>query len=77
MGSLIRIAKKDQYIDENNIKSLKVVLRQRNFLTHNIHSLLIDDATLEDKSMWENDIGLFIDRAWQLQENLKSLADIF
>ena len=38
---------------------------------------LVGKVTSVDKNMWENDIGLFIDRAFQLQENLNSLADIF
>jgi len=77
LGKLISIAEREQHIDENTIKVLKDVKRQRNFLTHNIHSLMIGEATLEDENMWEKDIHLFIDRAWQLQENLNSLADIF
>jgi hypothetical protein len=77
LGQLISIAKDKQYIDKNTIKSLEVVIRQRNFFIHNVYSLLVGDSTPENENMWEKDVELFIERAWQLQENLNQLTDIF
>jgi hypothetical protein len=79
LGKLIRIAKKHDVLDENIIICLNEVCRQRNYLTHNIYSLfieLIDETGLERSNLIDSDVHTYVERAWQLKENLIGLAGV-
>jgi hypothetical protein len=80
LRKLISVASKNHNIDINMIVTLKTVRDQRNYLTHNIYTLfleLIDETILERSNLLDSDVHLYIERAWQLKENLNGLADIF
>lgn len=60
---------------------IDLLKRQRNFLTHNVHAVLSglkEDALIGDevKDLLDSDVDMYGERAWQLAENLNSLADI-
>ena len=79
LGRLIKIAKHAEYIDNNLSLALESVCQQRNYLTHNIYALfsgLIEETILEKEDLLDSDVQLFIERAWQLQDNLNNLAKI-
>lgn len=79
LGTLIDLAEKNDLIDENIRISLKLISKQRNYITHNIYGLfidLIDNTILEKENLLDTDVTLYIERACQLAENMDSLADI-
>ncbi len=79
LGSLLDIAKINNLLDKNTIIALREISKQRNYITHNIYALftdLIDETVLEKNNLLDSDVHLYIDRAWQLKENLDGLADI-
>jgi hypothetical protein len=52
---------------------------QRNYLTHNIYALfvgLIEETRLERSNLIDTDVETYIERAWQLRENLVGLAEV-
>jgi hypothetical protein len=52
---------------------------QRNYLAHNIHALfhgLIEESILERTGLLDSDTYAFMERAWQLAEDLNALAEI-
>ena len=78
LGILIRIAK-DNDLLEKMISVLKEVKDQRNYLSHNLHTLftnLIDESVLPRSELLDSDIDVFTDHTLQLEENLRGLADI-
>jgi len=79
LGNLISIGKRYNFFDKNLAMSLELICKQRNYLTHNIYALfidLIDETILEKNNLIDTDIITYCDKAWQLKENLISLADI-
>lgn len=78
LGRLIRVAKKNELISDL-VSVLEELNGQRNYLAHNIHSLfhgLIEETVLERTGLLDSDTQTFMERAWQLGENLNGLADI-
>ena len=79
LGTLIDLVDKNNLLDNNMRISLKVISSQRNYITHNIYALfidLIDQTILEKENLLDSDVHLYIERAWQLRENIDGLADI-
>lgn len=79
LGPLVDIAEKNDLLDKNMIIALRQISKQRNYITHNIYALftdLIDETVLEKNNLLDSDVHLYIERAWQLKENLDGLADI-
>ncbi|MCP2042167.1 hypothetical protein [Pontibacter sp. HSC-36F09] len=79
LGTLIRIAQENQALDINMINALQQVSEKRNYLTHNIYALfsdMIDETILEKENLLVSDVHLYLERAWQLKENLNELTDI-
>ena len=79
LGKLIDILKKNNLVDDNLIIALKQTSIQRNYLTHNIYSLfidLLDETILEKNNLLDSDVHTYIERAWQLKENLIALSEI-
>ena len=79
LGKLIIIAEKNCILEDNEIKILKIIKEERNYITHNIYALFIDlkdETILEKKELLDSDVLLYIDRAWQLKENLNDLAEL-
>lgn len=79
LGTLIEIARKNKLLDNNLIIALKDISKQRNYIAHNIYALftdLIDETILEKNNLLDSDIHLYIERVWQLNENLDRLAEI-
>ncbi|GET21036.1 hypothetical protein [Prolixibacter denitrificans] len=79
LGSLIDLAETNHILSKNTIMILKDISRQRNYITHNIYALfvdLLDETILEKNNLMDTDVLLYIERAWQLTENIDGLADI-
>lgn len=79
LGGLINIGKKNYLLDKNLIISLELILKQRNYFTHNIYALftnLIDVTILERDNLIDTDVITYTDYVWQLRENLENLADL-
>ena len=78
LGTLIKIAEQAELLNPNQIKSLKMVTRQRNYITHNIYALFTDikeETILEKRNLLDSDVHTYLERAWQLKENLIALAE--
>ncbi len=78
LGQLITRAKKHDMLSRM-LPALESVRDQRNYLTHSIHALfsgLVEETILERSNLLDSDVNLFIDRAWQLADNLNGLAEI-
>ncbi|MEJ1464553.1 MAG: hypothetical protein RPU15_14985 [Candidatus Sedimenticola sp. (ex Thyasira tokunagai)] len=78
LGRLIRSAKKHALLSDL-VPHIEDLNRQRNYLAHNIHALfhgLIEETILERNGLLDSDTHTFMERAWQLAENLNALADI-
>ena len=79
LGKLINIGEKEKVFDKNLTAALKVVSKQRNYLTHSIYALFIDlieESILEKSNLLDSDVHTYLDKVWQLKENLFALADI-
>lgn len=79
LGPLVDKVEKSGLLDKNIIVALTETSKQRNYITHNIYALftdLIDETVLEKNNLLDTDVHLYIDRAWQLKENLDGLTDI-
>lgn len=79
LGTLIEKAEKNGLLDKNMISALKMISKQRNYITHNIYALFIDqleETILEKNDLLDSDVYLYIERAWQLKENINGLAEI-
>jgi hypothetical protein len=79
LGSLIEKIEKQGLLDKNMIHALKMITTQRNYITHNIYALFIDqldETILEKYNLLDSDVHLYIERAWQLNENINGLTDI-
>lgn len=80
LGFLIRIGEKNNLFDKNLVISLNQIKNQRNYLMHNIYALhtdLIEETILEKRNLLDTDVTMYIDRTWQLKENLNDIANIF
>ncbi len=78
LGSLIRIAEKEKILNNNQIQVFEEIKKQRNYITHNIYALFSDlkeETILEKKNLLDSDVQLYIERAWQLKENLEALSN--
>lgn len=78
LGGLLRFAKEHQLLI-GMVPALEMLRDQRNYLTHNVHALfsgLIEATILEGSGLLDSDVDLFVDRAWQLRDNLDGMADI-
>lgn len=79
MGTLIKLAEKKNVLDKNMIMALKESSDLRNYITHNIYALFmdhVDETILEKENLIDSDVELYIERAWQLKENINGLANI-
>lgn len=79
LGKLLRIADKNNLFSENEKICLEMILIQRNYITHNLYALfadVIDETILEKNNLLDSDVHLYINRAWQMAENINGLADI-
>ncbi|MGK0448877.1 MAG: hypothetical protein ACJA2M_002678 [Polaribacter sp.] len=79
LGTLIEKLEQNELLDKNMISALRMISKQRNYITHNIYALFIDqldETILEINDLLDSDVHLYIERAWQLNENINGLADI-
>lgn len=79
LGKLIKIGMENNLLEKNLFIALEMLTNQRNYFTHNLYALfsdLIDETILEKKNLLDSDVHLFIERAWQLRENLNGIAGI-
>ena len=49
LGTLIEKAEKNGLLDKNMISALKMISKQRNYITHNIYALFIDQLEETDR----------------------------
>lgn len=78
LGNLVKYASEHEKL-RDLAPHLKLLKTQRNYLTHNIYALLhnqIEETILEGSNLLDSDVGTYVDRAWQLKENLNGLSEI-
>jgi hypothetical protein len=78
LGRLIEFVRKHTLLNKM-LPVLETLRDQRNYLPHNIHSLvsgLIEESILERSGLVDSDVYTYTERTWQLKENLNALADI-
>lgn len=78
LGTLIKKAEESNLLEQNEIQAFKLLSKQRNYLTHNIYALFnyqIDETILERENLLDSDVHLYLERAWQLKENIEDLTD--
>jgi uncharacterized protein YutE (UPF0331/DUF86 family) len=79
LGKLIEIGEKNNLFDNNLTAVLRLICKQRNYLTHNIYALfteLIDETILERNDLLDSDIYTYIERVCQLRNNLIYLTSV-
>ena len=79
LGRLINISEQNNILNDNDLISLKMLKEQRNYIMHNIYGLFVDlkdETILEKHNLFDTDVELYIEKAWQLKENLNSLSAI-
>jgi hypothetical protein len=79
LGTLISKIKVNSLLDKNIIHALEQISIQRNYLIHNIYALFsdqLDETIIEKHNLLDTDVITYLDRAWQLKENLIGLSDI-
>lgn len=79
LGALVKAACKHLLFDASVLSALDHLCWQRNYLTHNIYALfigLIEETRLERTNLIDSDVETYIERAWQLRENLVHLAEV-
>lgn len=79
LGSLIRISHQNKLFTDNELLSLELIAKQRNYLTHNIYALLnyqIDESILVREDLLDSDVLTYIEWAWVLNDNIKGLTEI-
>ena len=79
LGRLIKVGKENNLYDNNLFRALDTIRIQRNYLMHNIHALLtnsIEETILEGRDLLDSDVHTYIERAWQLKENINHLAEV-
>ena len=79
LGTLIERAEKNRLLDKNMIIALRMISKQRNYITHNIYALFIgqlEETILEKNDLLISDVNLYVERAWQLKENINEVAEV-
>ena len=79
LGVLVRLARKHLALSASILSAVDDLCSQRNYLTHNIYALfigLIEETRLERSNLIDTDVETYIERAWQLRENLVGLAEV-
>jgi hypothetical protein len=77
LGNLIDLLKSKKLLSKMQ-PALEQLRDQRNYLTHNIHALfagLVEETILPRTDLLDSDVDVFMERAWQLAENLLGLAE--
>ena len=77
LGGLIKIESKNNLLNSNELIAFDIVLKQRNYITHNIYSLLsdvIEETILEKNHLLDTDIVTYMDRIDELRSNLNDLT---
>lgn len=78
LGQMVELLKKYGLLEKMQ-PHLQSLALQRNYLAHSIHALLshwIEETILERSDLLDSDVHTYFERAWQLTENLNSLAAI-
>lgn len=78
LGQLLRLLEKHELLQRMQ-PSLELLTTQRNYLTHNLFELLmgfIEETLLPRTDLLDSDVHTYTEKVWQLEENLKGLADI-
>lgn len=79
LGKLISLANKNNLLAKNEKMVFELIKNQRNYLIHNIFSLLsnlIEETELENEDLLDSDVQLFIERAALLNVDLIEFSDM-
>lgn len=79
LGSLRSQAEKNKLLRTNMLEALKLVMNQRNYLTHNIYALFsgqIDETILPKNDLLDSDIETYIEKVIELKVSIHSLVDV-
>lgn len=78
-GGLIGKLERNKLISEKGIQVLRHLKLQRNYLTHSLFDLFsgqIEETLLQRKNLFPSDTATFTEKAWELEQNLRSLNEI-
>ncbi len=77
LGPLVSLLQKHGMLSENGIQVLRLLKRQRNYLTHSLFDLLshrIDETVLPREGLVPEDVSTYAEKAWELEQNLAGLT---
>jgi hypothetical protein len=77
LGDLLKVMK-TAGLEERMQPALEMLIKQRNYLSHNIYRLFagsIEETILPRSELLDSDVECFTERAWQPADNLNGLAD--
>ena len=78
-GKLILELKKHDLLSENGVLVLRTLKMQRNYLIHSLFDLFsarVDETVLPRSDLVPEDVSLFTEKAWILEQNLSDLSQI-
>lgn len=79
LGHLIAELERNRMLSENGVQVLRTLKMQRNYLTHSLFDLFsarVDETVLPRDDLVPEDVSMFAEKAWQLEQNLKGLTQI-
>lgn len=79
LGLLTGKLEKHELLSENGVQVLRTLKRQRNYLTHSLFDLFsarVDETLLPRTNLVPEDLSLFTEKAWELEQNLSGLSQI-
>ena len=77
LGPLISQLQKHGMLSENGVQVLRLLKRQRNYLTHSLFDLLsyrINETMLPREGLVPEDASAYAEKAWELDQNLAGVT---
>jgi len=79
LGKLIQYGENFNLLERNLAFALESTCKQRNYITHNIYSLLtelFDETILPKNDLIDTDVLTYTEKAWETRKNLIDLAEL-
>ncbi len=79
LGPLIASLERHGMLSENGVQVLRGLKQQRNYLTHSLYDLFAnrtDETLLPRDNLVPEDVFTFVDKAWELEQNLVGLTGL-
>jgi len=78
-GNLISRLRANDLLSENGVQVLRGLKEQRNYLTHSLFDLFsarVEETVLPRSDLVPEDVAVFTEKAWMLEQNLKGLSEV-